>query len=276
MFPDFMRPAIILTMAFLSVLQLHSQELFVFSEPASNMPAHSMSAKIGARYAVPGHGRAAFQRYTPELMFGLSKNWMIHATGFLSDFYSSGVRPEGGRLYGKYRFLSVDQVHRHFRMAAFAEAALSRNVFTYHDFNLSGDNSGFDGGLIATQLLSRLAISGTVSYLNVYPKQSRVTQKSGRLDAVNYSAAAGFLVLPKVYRSFDQTNLNIYFEMNGMQDLKDGGSMIELAPALQVIIKSNFKINAGYKFQVAGDMYRIAERSWVLGFERTFLGVLKR
>lgn len=201
---------------------------------------------------------------------------MVHATAFVSDFYSAGLRPEGARLYGKYRFLSNDQVHRHFRMAAFAEAAYSRNYFTYGDFNLSGDNSGFEGGLIATQLINRLAVSGTLSYINVFPRQSGVARKSGRLDAVNYSAAMGFLILPKVYHSFDQTNLNIYFEMNGMQDLRDGGHMVDLAPALQLIIKSNFKMNAGYKFQVSGDMTRIAEKCWVLAFERTFLGVLKK
>lgn len=234
-----------------------------------------MSAKISGRFAAPSNGRFAYQRYAPELMFGLNKHWMLHATAFVSDFYSSGLRPEGGRIYGKYRFLSKDEVHSHFRMAAFAEAAYSRNPFIYEDYNLSGDNSGFEGGVIATKLVRRVAVSGTLSYLNVFPKDSRVLLHSGTMKAINYSAAAGLLVLPKVYRSFDQANVNIYVEMNGMKDVRDGGYMVDLAPAVQLIIKSNFKINVGYKFQVTGDMNRIARRSLVLGFERTFLGILR-
>ena len=155
----------------------------MFSEPASNMPAHSLSAKVSGRFAVPSSGRLAFQRYAPEIMLGLNKNWMLHGTAFFSDFYNAGMHFEALRLYAKYRFFSQDEVHRHFRLAAFAEAAWSDNPFRYHDINLSGDNSGLEGGLIATQLIQRLAVSGTVSYLEVFPRKQG---SPASLNAINY------------------------------------------------------------------------------------------
>ena len=271
-----MIPVLLLFNLTVCIRQLSAQELFVFSEPASNMPAHSLSAKLTGRFALPSSGRLAYQRYSPEIMAGLNKHWMVHATAFVSDFYSAGLRFEALRLYAKYRFLSKDEVHRHFRMAAFAEAAWSQNPFVYEDINLFGDNTGAEAGLIATQLINRLAISGTVGYLSVFPRQSRLDASKASRDALNYTASAGYLVLPKVYSSFNQTNLNLYFEMTGMRGLGDRGYMLDFAPAIQVIFRSNFKVNAGYKFQVAGNMHRISERSWVLAFERTFLGALKR
>ena len=56
-----------------------AQELYVFTEPASNMPAHSMSAKLTGSFMPEQdwHTRP-MQRYTPEIMFGLSKKWMLH------------------------------------------------------------------------------------------------------------------------------------------------------------------------------------------------------
>src|SRR5688572_15853552 len=107
------------------------QELYVFTEPASNMPARSIAAKITTRFQKGYHSGSFEQRYAPEIMFGLNKNLMLHAAASFSDMYSSGVRGESAWLYAKYRFLSVDNIHRHFRMAAFGEYAYSRNELFY-------------------------------------------------------------------------------------------------------------------------------------------------
>jgi hypothetical protein len=44
-----------------------------------------------------------------------------------------------------------------------------------------------------------------------------------------------------------------------------------MAPALQLIFKSQLKLNLGYRFQLAGDMKRMAQQSWLLSTEWLFL-----
>jgi hypothetical protein len=74
-----------------------SQELYVFSEPASNMPAHSISAKLTGHFAFEDniYGRLA-QRYMPEIMFGISKKLMIHLSGTFGNMHTkdTGFFPE--------------------------------------------------------------------------------------------------------------------------------------------------------------------------------------
>src|SRR5882757_4013737 len=96
-----------------------AQELYVFSEPASNMPSNSLSAKFTYRTPVSKYNNDYKQRYTPELVFGLNRQWMLHVSTSFSDFYSSQLRWESVKTYAKYRFYSNDEVHKHFRMAAF-------------------------------------------------------------------------------------------------------------------------------------------------------------
>ncbi len=85
-------------------------------------------------------------------MFGLNKNWMVHAAVSVSDMHEEKFIFESLRLYAKYRFLSIDDVHKHFRMAAFGAASYSRNHLDHNEINLMGDQSGVQAGLIATQL----------------------------------------------------------------------------------------------------------------------------
>ena len=258
----------------LTACAVRGQELFVFAEPASNMPAHSISAKVTGRIPLSA-ARTGLQRYSPEIMFGINKNLMIHATGFASNFYQRSFQPEAFRLYGKYRFLSLDEVHKHFRLAAYAGAAYSKNPFRYEDINLAGDNSGIEAGLIATQLVNRFAISLTTGYLQV-GKQPEMHLPSADRKAIEYTMSAGYLIFPKQYTSFSQPNLNVYVEAIGMQGLEHGGQMLDLAPSLQLILNSNLKINASYRFQVLGEMHRIADRGIYLSLERTFLGALRK
>lgn len=255
---------------------LSGQELYVFTEPASNMPASSVSAKITARYPDSKYNNYFKQRYKPEIMLGITKNLMVHASSTFSDYYSYRLRLESGRLYAKWRFYSKDDIHRHFRLAAFAEGAYSNSPFLYGDINLEGDNSGIQGGLIATQLLNKLAISGTAGVIKVYSQTVQHFGHEGQShEAFNYSLSAGYLLLPKNYIGYKQPNVNLYIEMLGMRGLKQKDFMLDLAPAVQLILNSNFKINAGYRFQVKGNMLRVGERSWQLSLERTFLGALK-
>ena len=253
-----------------------AQELYVFTDPASNLPAQSISAKLTARFADLPQSGMIRQRYMPELMAGLHKNWMGRVSTTFSNFYQSGQRWESVKGYVKWRFFSEDGIHRHFRMAAFADAAYSRNNMIYDEMNLDGDNSGFQLGLIGTQLLHKLAISGTASYIRVYDEKFKTMSNMHDQDALMYSLSAGYLLFPKSYSAYEQVNLNLYVEVLGMKGLGPGTHYLDIASAIQLIFNSSTKLNLGARREVSGNATRIARNNYFLSLESTFLNVWKK
>jgi hypothetical protein len=256
---------------------LSAQELYVFTEPASNMPAHSLSVKQTAKVLKNQYSNNTESRHTSELMLGVNKNLMLHGAATFSDMYSSNMRWESARVYAKYRFLSNDEMFSHFRMAAFFEGSISRNNAMYDELSLDGDQSGLQAGLIATQLLHKLALSATISRTEIL-QSSRWDKNSTMIvpySAFNYSLSAGYLVLPKKYTGYNQTNLNLYIELLGQQTTGLKKYFIDLAPAAQLIFNSTAKLNAGYRFQLGSDMHRMSANNWLISFEWTFLDALK-
>ena len=255
-----------------------AQELFPYTEPASNMPAKSMSLKMSAMLGQGVHGDKLDQRYSPEVMFGMSKKWMFHAGLTLSNMYENFFYYESARVYAKYRFLSNDDVHKHFRMAAFATAAYSRNHLQHNELNLMGDHSGVQAGLIATQLWNKLAVSGTASLIEVLDEKRNDKPQQYAFQSLNYSLSAGYLVLPLEYKDYNQTNLNIYAELLGGQNLdwEYEKYYLDLAPSLQLIFKSTSKLNLGYRFQLKSDIYRNMKSSWMISYEYIFLNALQK
>jgi hypothetical protein len=255
---------------------IQAQELYVFTDPASNLPAQSLSAKLTARFADLPQSGMIRQRYMPELMAGLHKNWMGRVSTTFSNFYQSGQRWESVKGYIKWRFFSEDGIHRHFRMAAFADAAYSRNNMIYDEMNLDGDNSGIQLGLIGTQLLHKLAISGTASYMRVYDEKFKTMGNMHDQDALMYSLSAGYLLFPKSYSDYEQVNLNLYVELLGMKGLGPGKHYLDIAPAIQLIFNSSTKLNLGARFESSGNATRIARNNYFLSLESTFLNVWKK
>jgi hypothetical protein len=179
-------------------------------------------------------------------------------------------------FYAKYRFLSIDGVHKHFRSALFFKSVLSRNDLKYEELTTEGDQTAIQGGLILTQLVHKLAVSATIGITEIMD-QSRWDKISDLgYRSFNYSFSSGYLMFPKKYTSFNQPNFNIYCEFIGSNAIDRKASFIDMAPALQVIINSNTKLNAGYRFQLAGNAYRMANTGFLLSFERTFLNALKK
>ncbi|HMK17468.1 MAG TPA: hypothetical protein VK492_04665 [Chitinophagaceae bacterium] len=266
--------------AFLVLIGLNTtaQELFPYTEPASNMPAKSMSLKLNAMFGNGVHGDKIDQRYSPEVMFGISKKWMLHAGLTFSNMYENFFYYESARVYAKYRFLSNDDVHKHFRMAAFAMAAYSRNHLQHNELNLMGDHSGVQVGLIATQLWNKLAVSGTASIIEVLDEKRKEKPQQYAFQSLNYSLSAGYLVLPLEYKDYNQTNLNIYAELLGGQNLdwEYEKYYLDLAPSLQLIFKSTSKLNLGYRFQLKSDIYRNMKSSWMISYEYIFLNALQK
>src|ERR1700761_9172965 len=80
-----------------------SQELYVNTEPASNMATHS----VGIRLENQGYFNPEYKTRTSlEVMYGASRSLMVHGTLHVSDYYHDSQHLEGVSAYAKYRFLS--------------------------------------------------------------------------------------------------------------------------------------------------------------------------
>ncbi len=263
-----------------SAANLNGQELYVFSEPASNMPAHSISVKLTDHFVTSDKMYNRFShRFMPQVMFGVSKKLMIHIGGTVANMHTPDFRYESVSLYAKYRFLSKDDIHKHFRMAVFADASATKAPFHYDEITLMGDKSGIEAGFIATQLWNKLALSATMSHTQVLDKSRNdkvIYVPSRNYQAMNYSLSGGYLLFPREYTDYKQMNLNLYTEVLAQQTLDEPTHYIDIAPALQFIFNSNFKLNIGYRFQVSGNMTRMSTNSWQLSIERTFLNALRK
>lgn len=276
-----MKKRIILLLLLFISGNIMAQELYVFTEPASNMPAKSISLKLTDHFVTSDNIYARFShRLMPQIMFGVNKKLMIHIGTTFSNMHTPDFKYESASLYAKYRFLSNDEIHKHFRMAVFADASVTDAPFHYDEITLMGDKSGVEAGLIATQLWHKLAISGTISHTQVLDKSRKnkmvIYVPARDYQAMNYSISAGYLLLPKEYTDYKQMNLNLYLEILAQQTLDQKTNYTDIAPALQFIFNSNFKVNVGYRFQATGNMQRMAANSWQLSIERTFLNALRR
>ena len=249
-----------------------AQELYVFTEPASNMAARS----IGIRLTHEGMSSSGWSSRTiPEMMIGVNKRLMFHAQGFFSDMDGT-YRAEGASIYGKYRFLSVDGLKKHSRMAAFARVSQSKRTVSTSDINLEGDNSGMQGGLIFTQLLHKLALSANVSYIRALGQDRYPAALPRPNEMIGYSVSSGYLLLPFVYKNYNQPNFNLYFEVLGKTNPADGHSYLDLAPAVQMVINSRTRIDLGYRFQMTGNMAgRYTRNMYLARVEFNFFNVLK-
>ena len=274
-------------LSFMMMLQVFittafSQELYVFSEPASNVPAKSIGLKYSKKAikeTVFGHSHTS-NRHMLETQFGLNKKWAIRPSITFSDMYTERkMKFESVGFNVKYRFLSIDDVHKHFRVAYFLKGIISTNNLRYEELTAEGDQTAIETGFIFTQLIHKLAISATAG-LNEVVDEERWAKLAGPrnygLESFNYSLSAGYLLFPRKYTSFNQPNFNIYCEFLGSRGLDRHVSFLDIAPALQVIVRSNTKVNFGYRFQVAGQMNRMSSTGFVFSFEKTFLNALKK
>lgn len=264
---------------------LYAQELYVFSDPASNVPAKSLSLKYGGKFMRDDQwsaGKVIMSRHMLEGSIGLNKKWMIRPAVTLTDMYTnSTMRWESLSLYAKYRFLSKDDVHQHFRAAAFLKGVYSKNTLRYEELTGDGDQSVLQTGLILTQLVDKLAISSTLTLTEVVDGERFLKYGGPRrfgYSSFNYSLSSGYLLFPRKYKSYEQTNFNVYLELIGSQALDRKVYFVDLAPAIQFIVNSNTKINMGYRFQLKGNAFRMASASpsLSLSVERTFFNTFKK
>ena len=256
-------------------LGVSAQELFVFTEPASNMPAKSLGIRDMNAFMFDGNGRLNYHNM-PELMWGINKKWMVHAQGFISNRQEGGLKVEGGSLYAKYRFLSKDDIQSHFRMALYGRYSLNNADIHQQEIETMGHNTGYETGLIATQLLHKVAISSSLSYeraLDNRPDHKFPTTESN--SAINYTLSVGKLMLPKMYKDYKQTNMNLMLELLGQRLNDNGKSYLDIAPSVQFIINSQARVDIGYRQEIYSTLKRTAPNGIVLKFEYTFFNVFK-
>jgi len=250
------------------VCPLMAQELYVNTEPASNMAAKS----LGIRLENQGYFKPDFKnRTTFELMYGINKNLMVHGALYASDYYQKSQHFEGVSAYAKYRFYSVDSVQRHFRMAAFAKVASINNRTLNQEIALEGDNSGLQGGLVATQLLHKLALSGTLSYLRAF--ENRGGYEPVNHNSVAYTLSAGYLLFPKKYTNYEQTNINLYAEVLGKTNPGKGQYYLDIAPAVQFIFNSNLRVDLSYRTPLTNRMVRNTQNMYLVRLEYNLFNI---
>ncbi|MFT3981758.1 MAG: hypothetical protein QM687_14915 [Ferruginibacter sp.] len=245
-----------------------AQELYVYTDPASNLPAKSLGFRLTNNFMqVNNSDRYRFVT-APELMLGISKTVMVKAEAAFSNM-SGNMKLNGGSLYAKYRFHSSDEVHSHFRMAAYLRGSLSNLHIHQPAIDLLLMNSGTETGIVATKLNKRVALSASVAHLyaadNTNGNKFSFGDKSRH--AAGYTVSVGRLMLPGEYTSYDQTNVNLMLELLGQTNLHSGKTFADLAPSVQFIIKSRMRVDAGYRFAIADDLYRTSKNGFLLRLE---------
>jgi hypothetical protein len=269
-----MRMIVLFILLILSI-GVQAQELFVVTEPASNAPAGSIGLRIGQSMFKEKLKEGYNYHLLPEITWGINKNLMVRSAVFMSNRNNKLVA-EGGTLYAKYRFFSADDVHSHFRMAAFGRYSMNKADIHQEEIETVGHNTGYEGGLVATQLIQKVAISSSVSFEKAYNNNpDYVFPASQSSSATNYTLSIGRLMHPKKYVSFKETNINLMLEFLGQVLNENGKSYLDIVPSIQFIINSQARLDFAYRRQLYSSMLRSAPDGFYLNFQFNFFNVTK-
>lgn len=274
----------------------------MFTNPASNIPANALSVRANNMLMpmadiMDGQVAETSFRLSLDAAYGISKNLMVKISGYASNMFQSTFQPEGVALSTQYRFYSNDDFHKHFRMAGFGKIAYSNNprfmemtvvhqrpdgphtetmLHDADELHLDGNHSGWQLSAVGTQLVNKLAISGTLSYIARINDTKMLVSPELAQSGMQYSLSAGYLLFPKDYTSYGQTNLNLYVELLGQSALDKFANFWDLAPAAQLIINSKARVDFSYRFQIKGNMSRFNKELWLLRFEYNFLQAFRK
>jgi len=152
-------------------------------------------------------------------------------------------------------------------MAIWSRIAVNNADIHQEEIELNGHNSGIRLGLTGTQLLHKTALSSTVSYQKALSNFRNAFTQDYSTDAVDYTFSIGQLMLPKQYKNFNQTNVNLMVEMLGQNHLENGESFLDIAPVIQFIIKSKARLDIAYRRQLYSTMYRTQPNGIIVNFQ---------
>jgi len=292
---------ILLCLAFL-YNPLYSQELFISTEPASTMPKGVFGYRIfGNSYSEQGTQR---NMLATRVQYGLTATTTLKLTASFANHHGKILPPDlinhshngsqtvygvqnikrgvtypylfnGLNLMLKQRIYSWDDQKRHFRVAAMATYSNVKSAHDEAEANLLHDTKGWSLALSTTYLHKRFAVSTEIGYVKpgVYKEQSTVGEffPEERSIEMHYGAmwsgnlALGYLLYPKTYSSYAQSNWNVYAEFlfrkydavhiiyNG-QEVEDtnqstsAGFYVDIQPGVQKIINSTARVELSVAF----------------------------
>lgn len=276
------------------------------TEPASNVPR----GVWGVRFFDESYNEVGYRRDLAGLkvMYGLTPRLTLIATGTVSNHHNKTLPPEfpdhntpqigvhhpyrfnGIDLYAKYRFLSMDGEHSHFRVALYGECSELKVAHDEAEPTLLDDNSGVGGGLIATLLYHHFAASFTGGFIHPFIYKGTVPDELAGLPGLpatitygngyNGSFSLGYLLHPAEYTSYRQMNWNIYCEFLGKQydammmqvgnvyynipqytlytrsnKALQAAKYLEVYPGVQAIVRSNTRLDLSVGLPVVGRSY---------------------
>ena len=262
---------LLFTSMFLLSISCSAQELFSMTEPASNMASGSIAFRIDNSVMDEINSSKTNYHLIPGIRAGVSKKLMIQGAAFFSNRLKQ-LKGEGGSLYAKYRFLSNDAVQKHFRMAAFGTMSFNNSDIHQEEINMYGHNTGFEAGIVATQLLHKVALSSSLSFVKALDNGNNNKYLYGLKNskAINYSFSIGKLMLPQEYRDYRQTNINLMVEIVSQVNTGSGKYYVDIAPSVQLIFNSESRIDIGYKKQASSNLLRTAPNGFFIRIEHNF------
>ncbi|MEY2829669.1 MAG: hypothetical protein RIQ33_1527 [Bacteroidota bacterium] len=255
---------LIIIVSFCIVNLSYAQELYPSSEPASNMSSKSIGVRLGTQWSGNRSNTNLF-RINPELMWGINKKWMMHIDEFMGNVYQNKFDIEQFSIYTKYRFLSIDDVHSHFRMAMFGRITTGNNSLM-NDSMMINYMSGYTSGIVLTQLIHKVAVSSALSYYENWNSTGA---------SFNYIFSAGYLLFPRHYSKYKQLNINLYAELLGKKMTGNKNNFVDIAPALQFIISSIARIDLVYQTKISKSSARNYNSLVLLKLEYNFLNAYK-
>jgi hypothetical protein len=245
------------------------------TDPASNIASRAIAFRVDNSIMDEINSSKINYHLIPELMVGVSKKLMLRVSTFFSN-RNEQFRNEGGSIYAKYRFLSNDAMQKHFRMAVFGTMSFNNSDIHQEEINMNGHNTGLEAGLVATQLLRKVALSSTVSIAKASDNGNNNKYVYGLANnkAVNYSFSIGKLMLPKEYKDYRQTNINLMVEVLSQVNTGSGKYYLDIASTAQFIFNSESRIDIGYRKQVSSDMVRTAPNGFFIRIEHNLFNIL--
>mgnify|MGYP005729707221 FL=1 len=265
-----MRIFLVLFLSFISSLS-SAQELYINAEPASLIPKGTKVVRLNhhsifldGTNIMGGIGNAIIM--SPSISYGLSKKIMVSGSfQFSNKPYEQDMMPNFGfsgfKLSSKQRILTTDKQKYHTRLSSFIKYSYHDNKFMKDNLDIEIQDTGFEFGIIGTQLINKLAISVTSAVTRIsnidekYTNGSTVKWQSINLNTIQNSISAGYLLFPRKYKSYKQTNFNLYLEYltntiltKNYPDRYNKFSST-LAPGIQFIIMSRSRLDFSYKIR---------------------------
>lgn len=276
------RRIILILLFTLSALASYSQELYIVTHPAANLSKN----RLEFRNAVMGYDNFKYYHSYFALNYGLLGNLTIY-----NDVYYS--LDQGYKFLGNYEFAAryrikdFDKRNYHLRTAyqtgliipvnaqPIVDGAVEYEIHPGHkvkfynfvnditipsvDFHTT-DNFTYKNDLIVTNLTGKFAATGEMGFNVNFPKNDF---KFG--NYFDWSLSFGYLVLPKVYKSYDDVNINLYWENKayyfyknkflGTEIANSGGFRLDTYLGIQSIFFSSLMLELSYKIPVHSNEY---------------------